>query len=144
SPLNNDRSSEALPGARTWADVELDIVLAGIARLAGSDDADNDTLSWARKTLDRRPGEVMAWVLGLRKVNGVLAYGSNFIFDLVRGLPAGIDVEHDTCALDAHIASFLREYGLLYVRKGEGVTPDVSITAVTTKTRRRPSNAPGR
>lgn len=120
SPKNSDRSSKTLPGSRTWADVELDIVLAGIARLAGADDADNDTLSWARKTLDRRPGEVMAWVLGLRKVRGVLAYGSDFIFDLVRGLPAGIDVEHDSCALDAHITSFLREYGLLYLRKKRG------------------------
>ena len=116
SPHNNNRSSETLPGPRTWVDVELDIVLAGIARLAGPDDADNDTQAWAHKTLDRRPGEVMAWVLGLRKVSGVLAYGRDFIFDLVRGLPTGIDVEHDTGALDAYITCFLQEFGSQYVK----------------------------
>ena len=117
-PLNDARSQESGPpvATRYWPDVELDIVLALTPSVEKTGTVDDATLTWARRKVERCPEDMLVWVLALRKVDGILDFGRDFVFDIVRESPEGLDKAHDPAELDAYVAGFVRQYGMMYAK----------------------------
>lgn len=112
------RSQECNPAVngRDWPDVELDIVLALTESVGKPAAVDEDVLTWARRKAERCPEDMLVWVLALRKVAGILDYGRDFVFDVVRECPDAVVKERDPAALDAYVAGFVRQFGMMYAK----------------------------
>lgn len=101
---------------RDWPEVELDIVLALTPSVEKPGSVDDATLTWAKRKVERCPEDMLVWVLALRKVEGILDFGRDFVFDIVRESPEGLDKAHDPAELDAYVAGFVRHYGMMYAK----------------------------
>jgi exodeoxyribonuclease VIII len=119
---NSDAELVSSAGAaRTWSDVELDIACALWAGDVDPADVHPSIVAWAEKKVSRRDEDVIAWGLALREVDGALSYGRDFVIDLVRERPDGVDLVRNAAAMDKHVADFVCEFGGLYVKSKPGV-----------------------
>ena len=126
APCNDDRSQQmdvstvsTMPvesALRTWADVELDVACALWAGDVDPANVHPSIAAWAMKKVSRRDEDVIAWGLALRKVDNALSYGRDFVIDLVRERPDGVDLVRNSAAMDQHVAGFVCEFGSMYVK----------------------------
>ncbi|CAK8741794.1 hypothetical protein SODG_005112 [Sodalis praecaptivus] len=116
SPACDSRSSESdETKARDWPDLELDIARALWEGELHWQAIPFEVEQWARKLVKRRDGEMMRWLLALRKVPDILSRSREFIFKVIRS-PHDPEVYVTPEAIDAYVVSFVEQESVDEVR----------------------------
>lgn len=128
SPACDSRSSESdETKARDWPDLELDIARALWEGELHWQAIPFEVEQWARKLVKRRDGEMMRWLLALRKVPDILSRSREFIFTVMR-TPHDPEVYLTPEAIDAYVASFVEPESVDEVPWSEEAADEIAET----------------